>query len=78
MLQELDTIVLATDLPELELTRGDIGTIVLVHPQQAGYEVEFTSLTGETVAVVSLSPTQLRPVRPHELPHVRTVSRMAA
>ncbi len=37
MFQELDTIVLATDLPELELTRGDIGTIVLV--LEEGYPV---------------------------------------
>ncbi len=78
MLQEFDTIVLATDLPDQKLQTGDIGTIVLVHSQQAGYEVEFTTLLGETVAVISLSPTQLRPVRPYELPHVRTMSSLAA
>ena len=39
MIQELDRIVLATDLPEYNLKNGDIGTVVLVHQEGVGYEV---------------------------------------
>ena len=31
MIQELDPIILTTDLPEYGLEEGDIGTMVLVH-----------------------------------------------
>jgi hypothetical protein len=41
-------------LPEYSLERGDIGTVVLMHRGGEGYEVEFVTLDGETVAVVSL------------------------
>lgn len=51
----LDTIVLTTDLVEHGLKVGDLGTVGLVH-KHGGYEVEFMTLDGETIAVVSLSP----------------------
>ena len=62
MIQELDSVVLTIDLPEYGLERGDIGVVVLVHRNDAGYEVEFVTLDGETVAVVSLFPSQVRPI----------------
>lgn len=72
MLKELDDIVLTEDLPEHGLKRGDVGTIVLVH-DQAGYEVEFMTLTGETLAVLSLFPQQIRAVGRREIAQARTV-----
>ena len=72
MMHELDTIILTEDLPEHALKQGDIGTIVLVH-DPAGYEVEFMTLDGETLAVVSLMPHQVRPVGPREIAQARTV-----
>lgn len=72
MFKELDRAVLATDLPEHGLSAGDLGTIVLVHGQD-GYEVEFVTLEGETLAVVSLHSNQLRPVEPREIAHARAV-----
>jgi hypothetical protein len=74
MIDELDTVVLAVDLPEYHLKQGDIGTVVLVHKNNAGYEVEFVSLTGKTIAVLSLLPAQIRLVREFEIPHVRLVA----
>jgi Domain of unknown function (DUF4926) len=50
MIEELDQIVLTTDLPEYGLQPGDIGTVVLIHQGGAGYEVEFVALDGETLA----------------------------
>ncbi len=71
MIQELDYVVLARDLPEHGLKSGDVGTVVLVHANE-GYEVEFMTLRGETVAVVSLTEGQVRPVDRHDMAHVRT------
>jgi hypothetical protein len=73
MVQELESIVLTTDLPEYGLERGNIGTVVLVHRHDAGYEVEFVTLDGETVAVVSLLPSQVRRIGHGEIAHARAV-----
>jgi hypothetical protein len=74
MIQELEQVVLTTDVPRYGLTRGDIGTIVLVHDSGKGYEVEFVTLDGETVAVVTLAATQVRPIQQGEIAHARTIA----
>ena len=71
MIQELDRVILTTDMPEYRLKKGDIGTVVLVHGQNEGFEVEFVSLDGETVAVVSLYANQVRPIGRREIAHAR-------
>ena len=73
MIKELDSVVLAVDVPEHNLDAGDIGTIVLLHGTK-GYEVEFVTLNGDTIAVVSLSIDQVRPVGRGEIAHVRLVT----
>ena len=73
MIRELDSVVLTTDLPEYGLHSGDIGTVVSVHRDAAGYEVEFVTLDGETVAIVSVFAAQVRPVGPGEIAHVRAL-----
>jgi hypothetical protein len=70
---ELDLVVLKRDLPNERLAAGDVGTIVLVHQQGAGYEVEFTTLSGDTVAVVTLDASDVRPVEAREIVHARAV-----
>ncbi len=72
-MDELDVIVLAVDKPEHGLKIGDIGTIVLVHGDHAGYEVEFATLDGETVAVITASPAEIRPIRSGEIAHARDI-----
>jgi hypothetical protein len=74
MNMEHDSIVLLQDLPEDGLKAGDIGTVVHVHKGGAGYEVEFMTLAGETVAVVTLLPAQLRPITRRDLAHVRELT----
>ena len=71
MIPELAQAVLQCDLPQYGLERGDIGTVVMVHEQGAGYELEFTALDGDTLAVVTLSADQVRPVGPGEIAHSR-------
>lgn len=71
MIRELQSVVLLTDLKEYGLKAGDIGTVVLVHNESAGFEVEFITLDGETVAVVTLFTNQIRPIGEREIAHVR-------
>lgn len=73
-MKELDLAALKDDLPEHALVKGDIGTVVLVHQSGEGYEVEFATLTGKTVAVITLNASQVRPVNPREIAHARRVA----
>lgn len=73
MIDELDLVVLKHDLPDTRLAAGDVGTVVLVHRQGAGYEVEFTTLSGDTVAVVTLDASDVRPGEGLEIAHARAV-----
>jgi hypothetical protein len=74
MIKELDSVVLTTDLPEHGLARGDIGTVVLIHDLGSGYTVEFMTLAGKTVAVVTLLASQIRAIGADEIAHARTVA----
>ncbi|MEW6357702.1 MAG: DUF4926 domain-containing protein [Planctomycetota bacterium] len=74
MIKEHDCIVLLQDLPSEGLKAGDIGTVVHIHKEGAGYEVEFITLAGETLAVVTLLPSQVRPISRHDLAHVRELT----
>ena len=71
MIEELSNIVLTCDLPDHGLAAGDIGTVVLVHDEGKGYEVEFMTLDGETIAVATLRAEQVRPVQHDEIAHAR-------
>ena len=71
MIKEHDCIVLIEDLPEEGLKAGDIGTVVHIHQNGAGYEVEFMTLTGETISVVTLMASQVRPLARRDIAHVR-------
>lgn len=73
MIKELDSVVLTSDLPEHSLTEGDIGTVVLVHEDGKGYTVEFMTLTGNTIAVVTLLASRVRPISKGEIAHARSV-----
>jgi hypothetical protein len=71
MIKEHDCVVLTLDLASEGLKAGDIGTVVHIHGDGAGYEVEFMTLAGETVTVVTLLPPQVRPIARREIAHVR-------
>jgi len=73
-IREHDCIVLTADLPGENLLTGDVGTVVHIHLGGAGYEVEFLTLTGETVAVTTVLPSQLRPVGKRDVTHVRELA----
>jgi hypothetical protein len=73
MIKELDPVVLTESLPDEGLEAGDVGWVVLVH-RDGGFEVEFMTLSGETVSVVTVSAGAVRPVRPKEIAHARMVA----
>lgn len=74
MAQQLERVILTMDLPDHCLKQGDIGTVVLSHGDR-GFEVEFVTLDGQTIAVVSLSTEQIRPIGSREIAHARSVDR---
>ncbi len=73
-MKELEPVVLTDDLPEYGLQAGDIGTVVLIHRGGAGYEVEFATLEGETIAVATLPASQVRPIARQEIAHARPLA----
>ena len=75
MIAELDRVILTTDISEYNLEQSDIGTVVLVHQDGKGYEVEFVTLDGETVAIISLFAAQVRPISSREIAHTRVINR---
>jgi hypothetical protein len=74
MIEELDPVVLTENLPEQRLEAGDVGWVVMVHAGGAGFEVEFVTLAGETVSVVTVPADAVRPVAPMEIAHARAVA----
>ena len=73
-IKELDSVVLTKDLPDAAFKSGDVGTVVMVHQGDAGYEIEFTTLTGDTLAVMTVPADAVRPVTANEIPHARRVA----
>jgi hypothetical protein len=74
MIKEHDCVVLTTNVPDEGLEAGDVGTVVHIHNGGEGYEVEFMTLTGETVAVVTLLAGQVRPLNRRDLAHTRELA----
>ena len=81
MINEFDRVILMGDIPSKKLKKGDIGTVVMIYPKvnltssaNSGVEVEFFTLDGNTLAVETLLPNQIRPVKTNEVAHVREVA----
>ncbi|MGH2812865.1 MAG: DUF4926 domain-containing protein [Actinomycetota bacterium] len=74
MFRELETVVLTRDIGEHGLAAGDIGAIVHVYPGSAAFEVEFVTAAGRPVAVLTLTPADLRPMRQEEILHARALT----
>lgn len=71
MIHELDTVVLVKDYPSEGLVKGDMGAVVMVHQDGKAYEVEFVTLTGNTLGVLTLTADEIRPISARDVPHVR-------
>ena len=55
----LDIVALTTDLPEENLWRGQVGTVVEILADGTAFEVEFSDKEGRTYESLGLFPEQL-------------------
>lgn len=73
--RELDTVVLARDIPEMGLRAGDLGAVVQIY-DAATLEVEFVTAAGRTQALRTLAAGDVRAVRDDDLLAVRPAGPM--
>ena len=71
MIREHDRVVLKAAIVTHGLEAGDVGTVVHLYRDGLAYEVEFTTLEGDTAAVVTVEASQVRPVHRREITHAR-------
>jgi hypothetical protein len=72
-MEELDLVVLTHDIPPHGLQQGDLGTIVHCYADGQAWEVEFVTAEGRTVAVLTLTQADIRPMDQQEILHVRSL-----
>lgn len=77
MIKEHDRVVLTEDVAQSGLQAGDVGTVIHIYQDRAGYEVEFFTLAGGTFVVASVNANQVRAVTSNELTHTRPVAAVA-
>lgn len=74
MVQELDTVVLTSDLKDHGLKAGDVGAVVHCYPENDAFEVEFVTGKGQTAALLTLTKADIRPMSEREILHARKLS----
>jgi len=77
MYREHELVVLTRDVPADGLITGDVGTVVGSYGN-GGYEVEFTTADGHTLAVATLGESDIRLRANSEILHVRGVAQHAS
>ena len=70
-IKEHDRVVLTVAVPAEGLEAGDVGTVVHIYRDGVAYEIEFTTLEGNTAAVVTVEARQVRLVHKREITHAR-------
>ena len=73
MICELDTVIPLKERPLEGLVKGDVGFVVFIHEGGKAFEVEFTTLAGDPLGVLTLAEDEIRPVSARDVPHVRVV-----
>lgn len=74
MFSELDTVVLTHNIEKYGLKEGDMGAVVHVYNNGESVEVEFVTVNGETIAVLTLESSDIRSLANDEILHVRRVA----
>jgi hypothetical protein len=66
-------VVLSRDLPEENLQKGDVATIVeiIVKENKTGYCLEFFDNEGNTLKVIIVSDADISEVKPHSIVNYR-------
>jgi hypothetical protein len=72
-------VALTRDVPEHQLERGDIATVVeyVSHPEggEEGCILEVFNVLGESIAVVTVPISAIEPLRADQVPAARTLAR---
>jgi len=63
MIRELETVVLLHDVSQHGLKSGDVGAVVHRYGDGKAFEVEFVTAEGRTVAVLTLTESDVCPAR---------------
>lgn len=71
MIEELDKVALTGAIPEHALAEGDLGTVVFRYPEGVAFEVEFVTAAGNTVAVLTLDESEVRPLADGDILNAR-------
>lgn len=69
-------VVLQKNIPESRLKKGDVATIVEYHPMESsedGYSLEVFNAVGETIAVVTVSESDIEMLKDSEVLSVRSM-----
>lgn len=77
MITTYEKVALTRDVPEENLVAGDAGTVIHVY-EDGGYEVEFFSLSGHTLAVATVEAKDVRAVSDEDVTHARPRARSEA
>lgn len=74
--KEFQRVALAKDIPEDNLQRGDLATIVDIHPAnggEVGYSIEVFNALGETIAVTTVPESALEELTAKDVLHKRSL-----
>ena len=69
-------VVLLKDIPQKKLKKGDVATIVEHHPSDTsedGYSLEIFNALGNTVAVITVSESEIETLKESEVFSVRSL-----
>lgn len=74
-------VALAADVPDHNLKKGDIATIVEFLPAgnnpEPGYALEVFNVLGESIDVIMVAESEIEPLQSNEVSHVRVLSAAA-
>lgn len=69
-------VVLLKEIPERRLKKGDIATVVEHHPSKSsedGYTLEVFNAIGDTIAVITVTESDIEPLKESEVLRVRSM-----
>ena len=69
--KELETVILTHNIKKHGLYEGDMGAVVNVYDNGNAAEVEFVTATGKTVALITLTSSDVRDIKQNDILHVR-------
>lgn len=74
MFEELETVVLKSNIKKYHLKKGDMGTVVHVYKDGDAAEVEFVKTDGKTIALLTLTSDEIRKIARNEMLHARELA----